>query len=80
MSYYIGIDLGTSSCKGILTDREGTVLGEHSVSYPVSTPYTNWSEQSPEDWYKAAVGILKVLSEGREEFADSQTVLGIKIN
>ena len=66
MNYYIGIDLGTSSCKGILTNREGTVLAEHSVSYPVSTPHTNWSEQNPEDWYKAAVEILSTLSEGRE--------------
>ena len=67
MNYYIGIDLGTSACKGILLNREGEVLAEHSVSYPVSTPYTNWSEQDPADWYKAAVEILKVLSEGREE-------------
>jgi xylulokinase len=67
MKYYIGIDLGTSACKGILTDREGHILGEHSVSYAVSAPYTNWSEQAPEDWYRAAKEILRVLSEGREE-------------
>ena len=67
MNYYIGIDLGTSACKGILTDRAGAILGEHSVSYPVSAPYTNWSEQAPEDWYAAAVEILRTLSCGREE-------------
>lgn len=67
MNYYIGIDLGTSSCKGILLNRNGAVLADHSVNYPVSTPYTNWSEQDPADWYKATVEILKVLSEGREE-------------
>ena len=67
MNFYIGIDLGTSACKGILTDREGTILGEHSVSYPVSSPFTNWSEQSPEDWYDAAVEILRVLARGREK-------------
>lgn len=66
MNYYIGIDLGTSACKGILTNRDGQILGEHSVSYPVSSPHTNWSEQSPEDWYNAAVEILSVLSHGRE--------------
>ena len=66
MHYYIGIDLGTSACKGILTNREGTVLAEHSVSYPVSTPYTNWSEQDPAHWYNAAVEILSTLSAGRE--------------
>ena len=67
MSYYIGIDLGTSACKGILTDRTGTVLAEHSVSYPVSTPHANWSEQEPADWYRAAKEILSVLSKGKEE-------------
>ena len=66
MNYYIGIDLGTSSCKGILTNREGAVLAEHSVGYPVSTPHNNWSEQDPEAWYKAALKILATLSAGRE--------------
>ena len=66
MNYYVGIDLGTSACKGILTNREGTVLAEHSVSYPVSNPHTNWSEQNPADWYNAAVEILSTLSAGRE--------------
>lgn len=67
MNYYIGIDLGTSACKGILLNREGDVLAEHSVSYPVDTPRHNWSEQNPEDWYKATLDILSVLSKGREE-------------
>lgn len=67
MNYYIGIDLGTSSCKGILTDRAGQIIAEHSVSYPVSAPYTNWSEQAPRDWYVAAIEILHTLSRGREE-------------
>ena len=66
MNYYIGIDLGTSACKGILTTPTGQILAEHSVSYPVFSPHTNWSEQSPEDWYNAAVEILSALSHGRE--------------
>ena len=66
MNYYIGIDLGTSACKGILLNREGTVLAEHSVSYPVSTPHINWSEQNPLDWYNAVLEILSTLSKGKE--------------
>ena len=66
MNYYIGIDLGTSACKGILLNREGTVVTEHSVSYPVSTPHINWSEQNPLDWYNAALEILSTLSKGKE--------------
>lgn len=76
MNYYIGIDLGTSSCKGILLNRNGAVLADHSVNYPVSTPYTNWSEQDPADWYKATVEILKVLSEGREESVKGVGIAG----
>ena len=67
MNYYIGIDLGTSSCKGILTDRTGAVLGEHSVEYPVYSPKPGYSEQDPEEWFRAAREILSVLSRGREE-------------
>lgn len=67
MKYYIGIDLGTSACKGILTDKSGRVIAEHSVSYPVSSPYQNHSEQDPSDWYKAGCEILGVLSKGRED-------------
>jgi len=61
---YIGLDLGTSSCKGILTDRSGAVLREHSVEYPLSRPQPGWSEQDPEDWFQAVQTILAVLSDG----------------
>ena len=44
MNYYIGIDLGTSSCKGYLTDAKGRVYGSHSVKYPVYNPAPNHSE------------------------------------
>lgn len=66
MNYYIGIDLGTSSCKGSVVDKYGKVYGSHSVKYGVRSPLQNYSEQSPEDWYDAAVTILKVLSKGIE--------------
>lgn len=67
MNYYIGIDLGTSACKGILADREGHILRRHSVSYPVFCPAPSYSEQNPQDWYEAAVEILDILSDGHKE-------------
>ena len=45
--YYIGIDLGTSSAKGILADKSGRILKEANVEYPVFYPYEGWSEQNP---------------------------------
>lgn len=66
MMLYIGIDLGTSSCIGILTDREGNFILEKSVSYPVYTQNTNWSEQEQRDLDRATAEIIRFLSKGRE--------------
>ncbi len=62
--YYIGIDLGTSSVKGILADSSGNVLRETSEEYPVYYPKDGWSEQNPEDWLAAAKKIIERLSDG----------------
>lgn len=60
--YYIGIDLGTSSLKGLLADANGKIIKEASASYPVYSPKEGWSEQNPEDWliaFKRVLGELK---------------------
>ena len=58
---YIGIDLGTSAVKLLLVDTAGQILGEVTKEYPLSFPQPGWSEQSPEDWWKAVQhGILQL--------------------
>ena len=66
MKYFIGIDLGTSSCKGILTDKAGNILRTSAYEYDVCYPQDGWTEQNPEDFLKAAKKILAELSEGVE--------------
>jgi len=53
MSYYIGIDLGTSACKFLLMDEKGTIVNVVSKDYPLEFPQPGWSQQKPEDWKKA---------------------------
>ena len=53
MNTYIGIDLGTSSVKLLLTDAHGTCLKQAVRSYPISYPQNGWSEQDPQDWLTA---------------------------
>ncbi|WP_416261354.1 xylulokinase [Gibbsiella quercinecans] len=50
---YIGIDLGTSGVKAILLDEQGQLLASQSEPLPISRPHPLWSEQSPQDWWKA---------------------------
>ena len=66
MKSYIGIDLGTSSCKGILCDREGKIIRQCSVDYPVLYPHDGWTEQDPDEWLRAAKTILSELSANAE--------------
>jgi xylulokinase len=60
----IGVDVGTSAVKGLAIDEEGRVLATASADYPLSRPHPGWSEQEPEDWWRAAEDVLRRLPEG----------------
>ncbi len=76
MNYYIGIDLGTSSLKGILTDRAGTIIKEASSAYEVLTPHEGWTEQDPSEWLRAAKEVIKELARGCEDNVRGLSVAG----
>ena len=59
---YIGIDLGTSGVKAILLSEQGDVLATHTEKLTVSRPHPLWSEQDPEQWWRATDRALKALS------------------
>ncbi|WP_373080020.1 xylulokinase [Zhongshania sp.] len=52
---FLGIDLGTSGIKVIAINDAGEILAEHSSPLTVSNPKPLWSEQTPEDWWRALV-------------------------
>ncbi|GMV96827.1 MAG: xylulokinase [Phycisphaerae bacterium] len=55
MAILCGIDIGTSATKVLLCRPDGQVLATASEEYPVYAPRPGWSEQEPEDWWKAVV-------------------------
>ena len=58
----IGIDLGTSGCRGISIDHRGRIVAQAETSLPPSTsPYPAWREQQPEDWWQATVQVIRQL-------------------
>lgn len=61
---YIGIDLGTSAVKLLLVDEKGDIRNVVSKEYPISFPRSNWSEQSPADWWNATVEGINELVDG----------------
>ena len=60
----LGLDVGTSAVKGVAIDEEGSILAAASAEYPLSRPKPGWSEQDPEDWWRAAEDVLDRLPEG----------------
>lgn len=50
---FLGIDLGTSSLKVILLDRQHQVRASASAPLTVQQPQALWREQDPADWWHA---------------------------
>ena len=53
MRYLIGLDIGTSGAKCILTGENGAVIASATLEYPLYTPQPGWAEQHPSDWWQA---------------------------
>ena len=68
MDLYLGIDLGTSAVKLLLTDASGRITASVSKSYPLSFPRSGWAEQNPDDWWNAVLSGIKELAQ-REDLS-----------
>jgi xylulokinase len=63
MAKLLGIDVGTSGCKVLLIDENGSVLKLASREYPIRVPQPMWSEQDPEDWWTGVRACLEEIDE-----------------
>ncbi|MEI5995753.1 xylulokinase [Paraburkholderia bengalensis] len=55
---FLGIDLGTSEVKVVLTDDESNVVATAGVRLRVENPHPHWSEQSPQAWWNATLDAI----------------------
>jgi len=61
MTRLVGLDVGTSSIKGIAVDADGEVLAVAERACSLSNPRPGWSEQDPEEWWSGAAQVLDEL-------------------
>lgn len=61
MAYFLGIDVGTSGTKTLLIDAAGQVIAQSDAEYPMHQPRPGWTEQDPEDWWKATVKTVRAV-------------------
>ncbi|MGM9551311.1 MAG: xylulokinase [Clostridia bacterium] len=74
--FYVGIDLGTSSVKLILCDKDGNVLNSVTKDYPISFPCEGYSEQNPYDWYDKTIEGLCELTKNVSDKVAGLSVAG----
>jgi sugar (pentulose or hexulose) kinase len=59
---YVGLDLGSSSLKGVALAADGTILARAQASYPTARPEHGRAEQDPHDWIAATVAVVTELA------------------
>ena len=68
MTLLAGLDVGTSSVKGLLVSPDdGAVLARAEVPHPLRTPRPGWAEQDPEDWWAGAQAVLAQLGRAGDD-------------
>ncbi|MFE2773084.1 FGGY-family carbohydrate kinase [Microbacterium resistens] len=57
----IGVDVGTSSSKGVLVAEDGRILAQATRAHEVSRPRTGWVEMDGEVWWDEFVSLSREL-------------------
>jgi xylulokinase len=71
----IGVDIGTTAVKGILTDTEGHLLAEASHPHDLVSRKPGWAEEDPSDWWDGTLAVLRQLAARQGEFGGKVAAL-----
>lgn len=72
MSYFLGVDIGTTSVKTVAFSESGEVLLTSDRSYQMLHPQYNWSEQNPDEVLK---GVIDTMNNVLSKLLPQQPVL-----
>ncbi len=50
----VSLDCGTSACKAIIWDQQGSIMAEGRANLPLLEPHPLWYEQPAEAWWQSA--------------------------
>ncbi|UTE78164.1 gluconokinase [Rossellomorea sp. KS-H15a] len=65
--FMIGVDIGTTSTKAVLFNKEGKAIERHGIEYPLHTPTPGTAEQDPEEIFQAVLKCVKEVASSTNE-------------
>jgi xylulokinase len=77
MSFYLGIDIGTSSIKVILLDADQNRHAVISKPLTVSRPAPGWSEQAPTAWWQEVDAAITEIAGQQPEKISALWAIGL---
>ncbi|MCH5205028.1 MAG: xylulokinase [Oscillospiraceae bacterium] len=78
MTYYLGIDIGTSGTKTVLFDLNGAAVASSTEEYPLYQPQNGYAEQEPRDWANAVLNTISDVM--KKSGIDKSAVKGIGLS
>jgi xylulokinase len=57
----VGVDVGTTGVKAVAVSERGDIVARAERGYPLATPQPGWTEQDPDDWWRATSAALQGL-------------------
>lgn len=57
--YVIALDQGTTSCRAIVFDKQGNMIGKEGREFRQIYPQPGWIEQNPEEIWQCQLNVLK---------------------
>jgi xylulokinase len=77
MSLFLGIDVSTTGSKVLVVNRDGDVVGSATTPHQISTPRPLWSEQEPEDWWRAVATSIRQALRHANVSGDAVAAIGL---
>lgn len=72
----LGVDIGTSSSKGVLVSAEGTIIASATRAHEVDRPRTGWVEMDGDVWWDEFVSLAREL----RDLAPDAEIVGVGVS
>ncbi|WP_307858551.1 FGGY-family carbohydrate kinase [Microbacterium flavescens] len=76
----LGVDIGTSSSKGVLVDETGRILASATLAHDVSRPRSGWVEMDAAVWWDEFTSLARALRASADEEGLAAEIVAVGVS